>query len=411
MKKLITSIFIIFIFQNITIAQLGCTDSQASNYDVGATTNDGSCIYPTTNYSLNQIAILPALLEENSGLVFFDNQLWTHNDGGGADKLYQIDTMTGELLQTVIVAAAENEDWEDLAEDDEHVYIGDFGNNDGDRTDLRIYKVKKSQFSSGVTTAETIAFTFSDQTDFISANHANDYDCESFFFHNDSLHLFSKNWVNQKTRHYVLPTTPGTHTAALRDSFNVQGLLTGADISDDGVVALLGYDLSGNNWMWLCYDYEGTDFFSGNKRKISLGLALTNSQTEAIVFRENGRGYVSAEAFATLDAKLHQFNSSQWTTDLPVSVEQVITENPIQIFPNPTSGILKIDFENVLAQALEESFELQLFNSKGQFLQKRNRQSGGVMTWNLENLPKGIYFLQIKNTNGTDHIIQRITIQ
>ena len=390
------------------LGQLGCTDVQASNYDMGATMNDGSCIYPTTTYALNQITILPPFLDENSGLVFFDNQLWTHNDGGGEDKLYQIDTMTGDLLQTVVVAAADNDDWEDLAEDEEHIYIGDFGNNDGDRTNLRIYKVKKSQLPSGVTTAEKIEFTYSDQTDFTSAHHANDYDCESFFVYNDSLHLFSKNWVNQKTRHYVLPTTAGTHTAELRDSFNVQGLITGADISDEGVVALLGYNLSGINFMWLCFDYQGSSFFSGNKRKISLGLALNNSQTEAIVFRENGNGYVSAEAFASLDAKLHQFNSSQWTSNSTVPIQTILNETPIRIFPNPTSSEIKIDFGNVL---LYENFELQIFNTQGRFLQKRNGQSGGVTIFNLETFPKGIYFLHIKNSNGTYYSIQRVTVQ
>jgi len=408
MKKVFILFLFFFLFGKNIDAQLGCTDPQATNYDMNATTNDGSCIYPTTNYSLNEITVLPPFINENSGLAFFDNQLWTHNDGGGEDKLYQIDTMTGDLLETVIVAAAENEDWEDLAEDEEHIYIGDFGNNDGDRTDLRIYKVKKSQFASGVATAETIEFSYSDQTDFTTANHANDYDCEAFFYLNDSLHLFSKNWVNQKTRHYVLPATPGTHTAELRDSLNVQGLITGADISDEGVVALLGYSLSGVNVMWLCFDYQGTNFFSGNKRKISLGLALTNSQTEAIVFRGNGAGFISAEAFANLNAKLHQFNSNQWTTNNTVSNEEISNENQIHVFPNPTSGVVNIDFENVL---LNESFEIKLFNAQGQFLQKRNQQNGGVLTWNLEHLPKGIYFLQTKNDNGTNISIQRITIQ
>ena len=399
-------ILIFFLFGKNVVAQLGCTDSQATNFDLNATINDGSCTYPSTNYSLNEITVLPPFINENSGLAFFNDQLWTHNDGGGEDKLYQIDSMTGVLLQTVNIAGADNKDWEDLAEDADHIYIGDFGNNNGDRTDLKIYKVKKSDFASGVASAETIEFSYSDQTNFTPANHANDYDCEAFFYHDDSLHLFSKNWLNQKTRHYVLPATAGTHTAELRDSLNVQGLITGADISDDGVVALLGYTLSGVNMMWLCFDYQGSNFFSGNKRKISLGLALNNSQTEAIVFRENSYGYISAEAFANLDAKLHQFNMSQWTTNNTVSNEDFFIKNKIRIFPNPTSGVVNIDFENVL---LRENFEIDLFNAQGQFLQKRIQESGGVLTWNLEHLPKGIYFLQIRNTDGFDFLIKKIS--
>ena len=115
-------------------------------------------------------------------------------------------------------------------------------------------------------TAEKIKFSYSDQTDFTSAEHATNYDCEAFFYHNDSLHLFSKNWLNQKTRHYVLPNTPGEYVAELRDSLDVDMLITAADIDESGVVVLLGYNVV-FNFMWVLWDYEGTDFFQATKEK------------------------------------------------------------------------------------------------------------------------------------------------
>ena len=317
-------------------AQFGCTDPQATNFDAAAINNDGSCQYPTTNYSLNEIAILPTLILETSGLAFFENQLWTHNDAGNEDKIYQIDTTDGTILNTVIIANSDNKDWEDLAEDGTHLYIGDFGNNDGDRTDLKIYKVPKSQLASGIATAEVIEFSFADQTDFTPSNNNTDYDCEAFFFYNDSLHLFSKNWIDQQTRHYVVPSQSGTYVAEVVEAMDVQGLITGADINENGVVALVGYNFSGVNIVWFCFDYDETNFFSGNKRKISLGLALDNSQTEAITFRENGYGYISSEKFASLDAKLLSFYSDQWTNGMATNMENLDEgKMPLKVFPKP----------------------------------------------------------------------------
>ncbi len=382
---------------NFSKAQSGCTDPLASNYDAAAMVNDGSCLYSTTNYSLNEIAILPNQILETSGLAFFDNQLWTHNDAGNEDKIYQIDTTNGTILNTVIIANSNNEDWEDLAEDGTHLYIGDFGNNDGDRMDLRIYKVLKSQLSSGIATAEVIEFSFSDQVDFTPSSNNTNYDCEAFFFHNDSLHLFSKNWVDQRTRHYVMPSESGTYVAELRESMDVQGLITGADISDDGVVALIGYNFSGVNIAWFCFDYSGTDFFSGNKRKISFGLALNNSQTEAITFREGGYGYVSSEQFASLDAKLLSFQSEQWTNGISTSVANFEEEETFNVFPNPFCNHV-----NVLLEKQGE-FEISLFDSNGILLQSGMHNGGGVVSWKVNVLLKegGIYFLEIK---GEDNI-------
>lgn len=388
-------IFAILIFANESLAQLGCTDPQASNFDLSATINDGSCQYTTTNYTLTEITILPDLILETSGLAYFDEQLWTHNDGGNEDKIYQIDTITGEVLQTIIIANSENVDWEDMAQDATHLYLGDFGNNPGNRTDLKIYKFPKSQLANGIATAEVIEFSYEDQTDFTLAPNNNDYDCEAFFFYNDSLHLFSKNWVDQKTRHYVIPSQSGIYTAEMREVMNTQGLVTGADISEDGVVALIGYNPSGVNLMWLCFDFQGTDFFSGNKRKISLGLALNNSQTEAIVFREDGYGYISSEKFASLDSKLLSFQTSQWTTNDVTSIEELQKEEIFELFPNPSFGDVNI--------LLEEKgfYAITLHNAHGEILKATQQHffSGETLKWNLFNTPSGMYFLKIKKGN------------
>ena len=89
---------------------------------------------------------LPANLSESSGAIFFNNKLITHNDSRGENKLFELDTITEQVTRTVAISNATNIDWEDITQDDTSIYIGDIGNNSGNRTDLKIYKISKTDF-------------------------------------------------------------------------------------------------------------------------------------------------------------------------------------------------------------------------------------------------------------------------
>ena len=136
--------------QSVLLAQSGCTDPQASNYNPNATVNDGSCVYPVTNYNLTLKTALSTTVNETSGLVMANGVLWTHNDSGNPAQIFKIDTLSNSILQTVNIGGASNVDWEDIAFDGTHFYVGDFGNNaNGNRTDLKIYKFPLSAIPSG----------------------------------------------------------------------------------------------------------------------------------------------------------------------------------------------------------------------------------------------------------------------
>src|SRR5690606_16573675 len=139
----------IFVGTSVAHAQNGCTDSMAINYDTAAVVNDGSCLYPATTFTPLQKAILPAS-PESSGLVWTDAQLWTHDDSGGPNAFFQIDSANGNLLKTVTLTNTSNQDWEDLAADQNYFYIADIGNNSGTRTNLRIFRVAKNDIDTGV---------------------------------------------------------------------------------------------------------------------------------------------------------------------------------------------------------------------------------------------------------------------
>lgn len=301
MKKIICFAILLF-FKLSGFSQSGCTDPQATNYNPVATVNDGSCSYASTNLSLTSKANLATpVLDESSGIAFIASGLWTHNDSGNSNSLYRVDSTNGNILQSVVVSNATNVDWEDMTSGPDFIYVGDFGNNNGNRTNLKVYRIAKSDLTPTATTvvADVINFSFSDQTSFVSAPNNHNFDCESMIFYNDSLHLFSKNWVDKHCRHYVLPALPGTYSAQVKESFNPGNLITGATIQEGGVIALIGYDKTGivPISIWMLYDYSGNLFFNGNKRKFNLSSAIVNGQTEGIAFKNGAYGYISNERF------------------------------------------------------------------------------------------------------------------
>jgi hypothetical protein len=183
---------------------------------------------------------------ETSGLIYYEKHIWTFNDSGGKPEIYKIDKETGKIIRTVILENAENHDWEDITQDEKYIYIGDFGNNKGNRTDLKIYKISKKQIASKKNrikvTAEILEFSYNDQTSYEIRNRNNDFDCESMVSFGDSLIIFTKNWVNGQTRMYKLPKTPGRYELDKVSSFNIDGLATGADFNkDNNVLLIIGY--------------------------------------------------------------------------------------------------------------------------------------------------------------------------
>ncbi len=276
----------------------------------------------TFRYNPTLITKLPVAVKETSGLVFFDGMLWTINDSGNPAELYQIDTVNGKVLHTVIVSNTSNTDWESLTQDSLYIYIGDFGNNLGNRTDLRILKIAKNDLKnivSGTVQAGIIQFRYPDQKDFNPALNKTNFDCEAFFLYNDSLQLFSKNWVDRKTRHYTLPASPGIFVARFSEVLESDGLITDASINRQGNIVLLGYKNTGGKFWdcfcWLLSGYDKSTFFGGSKTRIELGSALHVGQSEAIILNDDNTAWLSSESIQAsilfLPAKLFalDFNS------------------------------------------------------------------------------------------------------
>lgn len=270
--------------------------------------------------ALEQLADLPSILDESSGLAHHgDHTFWSHNDSGNAAELYRIDTL-GQHIQTLIISAT-NVDWEELAKDAAgNIYIGDFGNNANVRTDLRVYRLSADFVDeTSPVDVDTIFFDYGNQLAFPPADADRHFDMEAMVWLNDTLHLFSKDRSSPHlgiTRHYKLPATPGTYTIFPQATFNTgQGnsilSVTGAAISDDGQRLVL---LNANS-IWLFTDFIGSNFFAGSVQHLMLGNL---SQKEAICF-VGDMLYLTDEQSPLSDGHLYRVNPS-----LFVGMEEIV---------------------------------------------------------------------------------------
>lgn len=289
-------ILFFFLFITASYSQIsGCTDSLAKNFNPKANDNNGNCKYNFTKIKTETTQKLSDSLIETSGLIAFDNLLWTHNDDHDT-TIYGMDSI-GKIKTKIKLEKVKNTDWEEISQDSAFIYIGDFGNNyQGNRRDLHILRIEKKSFLSNSPIIDTISFSYSNQMDYsVQKENTTNFDCEAFIVSQDSIYLFSKQWKNKKTSIYVLPKTPGNYIAQLKETLNVKGLITGATITPKNEIVLCGYSKKLQPFVYLLYPYKNHDFSTANKRKIK--LALPFHQIEGIATFDGKRFYLTNESF------------------------------------------------------------------------------------------------------------------
>lgn len=257
---------------------------------------------PEETIYLRRLNNLEALLNENSGMTEFDGLIWFINDGGNDSAIYGYDRNNRTVERSVAIRNSSNVDWEDITQNEEYLFIGDFGNNaSGNRNDLKIYMISKSDLTPTADTvvpAGLIHFQYEDQTDFFPvANNTTPFDCEAFIATEDSIILFAKDWVNLQTRLYTLPLVAGNHVAKLRKQWNVNGLVTSAAWSeDDQVLYLLGYTEIVSPFLSVCSGFDA-DHLTYNEVTRTDFSGLMPTQAEGIAILSDGSVLVSSEEF------------------------------------------------------------------------------------------------------------------
>lgn len=254
------------------------------------------------------VTSLDKVIGETSGIINFNGRVITHNDSGGKPNLYEIDITNGEIKRTVVIKNAQNVDWEDICQDDNFIYLCDVGNNSNTRKDQTIYKVRKSDYLSNKNViAEKIKISFMDQTNFSKSDKNTNFDAEAVVSIGNNLFLFTKNWEDLKTSVYKVPKEKGVYKLEKINTYNVNGLITGADYSrTKNTIMLTGY----NNF--IPFIVKITNFSDDNpldgkieKKNISVNGSI---QIEGIAANPDGSYYLSAEETIGFAAMLYKFS-------------------------------------------------------------------------------------------------------
>ena len=170
-------------------------------------------------------------IDEGSGLVVWNGKLWTHNDSG-KPTLFAVDTLSGMLLEEFILPV-KNVDWEEITQDRNFLYIGNFGNNAGKREQLQIYRISKENLLQQKVVLDSISFEWPKTADLGSLRKIN-FDCEAMTVVNDTILLFTKEYKKRRcSRIFKLPATPSHHIAEYVTTLKTRTLITGVTYSEE----------------------------------------------------------------------------------------------------------------------------------------------------------------------------------
>jgi hypothetical protein len=239
--------------------------------------------------------------------------------------------------------------------------------------------------------ADTIRFSYALQTDFTPAYNNNDRDCEAMVAMDDSLFLFSKNWVSGNCYLYALPATPGVQVAVRRDTLASQGMITGASLDPaTGDIALVGYTNSFYMpFIWRLSGYSGHAFFQGDAQRNDLAIGIT--QMEGIAWNGPDELYMTNEQNILNTAQL-------WSLALgspdgiagPAQPRPAFT--PLTACPNPTNAQVRLG--GLSGVGLWELLDLQ-----GRVLLDGSTNTA-AQAIDLSSLAPGGYLLRVVDTLG-----------
>jgi hypothetical protein len=252
-------------------------------------------------------------IKEMSGIVKskrFEDVFWVHNDSGDSARLFAIDgrgkviypgylNVHGEVVEEgksewaghkIFLAA--NLDWEDIAVDEEMIYISEMGNNGNARRDLGVYVVPElnPREVGGTRILKYLPIRYPEQQEFPAKKWH--YDSEAIFVFQGKLYFITKHrpagQISRFEKGAVLYRLDTKYT----DDFNIlkrvdvnseMTAITGADMSPDGnYLAVVGYQQ-----LWV-FDRprRGDRLFSTDARFLKLDVQHTG-QIEAVAWRDN----------------------------------------------------------------------------------------------------------------------------
>lgn len=278
----------------------------------------GSLLQPAVHAQVRS-----APIDEMSGIVRsrrHPDTWWVHNDSGDSARIFAIRSDGTSILPTYSkftrygdapeqgkeqwqgfeVLGASNVDWEDIALDDNYLYLADVGNNLNMRKDLVIYALSEIDPTASTRSAVVQAWPvhYPEQTSFPPLNWH--YDSESLFVSDGKLYLITKhrhtggvggfqagaNLYRLDTRH-----TDRSNALVLVDSSPLIVAATGADLSPDGrTLAVISYQ----DLFLFDRPASGDQWLSSTHRRIPLDREILR-QAEAVAWEDDSTLLITNE--------------------------------------------------------------------------------------------------------------------
>lgn len=248
---------------------------------------------------------LPEQVPESSGLARSsrnESVFWTHNDAGNDPELFGV-SEAGTLVQRIQVGGAELADWEDIEAapcgNESCLYVGDIGDNDGDRDRITVYRlVEPTQGMAVSQVAETLHARYPDGP----------RDAEALFVDGaGTLYVVTKGRREAITLYRWPAAEPGQTVTLerVRDLFpepeDDEARVTAASATPDG------------RWIGIrtyrtLYVYPSEELLgAGQARPQTVDLGrLGEAKGEALALADDGRVWLSSEAEGGGPARLSQ---------------------------------------------------------------------------------------------------------
>ena len=364
-------------------------------------------------------------IDEASGLASSYKNigiLWTHNDSGGENRIFAIDT-NGISRGTFYLNGIENRDWEDITigagpiEDKSYIYIADIGDNSAQYEIKYIYRIEEPAVSIDQTNSDiiiqsvsTIAFTYPD----------NNRDAETIMIDPTTKDLYILGKRDTKTRLYRLSYPQNTSSvfqaelaAELKfpldpEEDTPQNYLTSGGISLDGSeIIVKSYS---NIYYW----------FRETGKTISETMAITpeiitystEPQGEALCWKnydDNGYYTLSEEninfggSTFTIPAELYYYPRQVIST----GVQNNTIQNEFRLnqnFPNPfnPSTTIRYTIPN-LKTSLNLIVQLKVYDLMGnkivQLINERKAPGDYKIEFDGTKLSSGIYYYTLTMGN------------
>ena len=238
--------------------------------------------------------VLPKVINETSGLEILNEVFITHNDSGGEPSLYFFN-LNGEIINSVKLDEESfwqiyNNDWEDIAADEDYIFIADTGNNFGNRDNLNIIKVKTNDFSID----DKIDVAYKDQETFIPRP-KHKYDAEALFLIEDKIAMLSKDRSNLFTDLYLIDKESSSRQVLeSKVTYDVNSLITGGDYNEElRLLALVSYNSKGSQYLILFENFSLENLAEKKFRKIK--IPIERAQIEAIKIIDNSTFWITSE--------------------------------------------------------------------------------------------------------------------